>query len=116
ATRYAGSRRLYAMEEDRCLPVALPAEAVTVRHQPLACNARKLPEATEILEVGGERREPAPGEEFPEAGFDTCGIAQGVMSFTADPQLRHDVVVLLIILDQRVDGPGFDRIDHGNQV
>ena len=71
-------RRHHLAEADERggLPVALGAEAVPVRHQPLAGQAGKLLHAVQVLERGGECTEPALLEERAHGELLTGRVAQ----------------------------------------
>ena len=102
--------RLDRAQHDRGLPVAFAAEAVAVGHQPLHGQARQLPQSAEVLEVRGERAEAAGGEEA-RRPTRSGAVAQRVVPITAGPQLRRDIVGVLILLDQLVElglGDGVD--------
>ena len=64
------------------LPVALAAETVTIGHQALDGEAGELAKATEILEVGGERTEPARLEERAQSELDPRSVAQRLVPST----------------------------------
>src|SRR5438445_743071 len=84
--RQAGAHGLQGVQERGGLPVALAAEAVALGHQALHGEAGQLPQAPEVLEVGGEGAEAALGEEGAQAQLDPGGVAQRVVPLTAGGQ------------------------------
>jgi hypothetical protein len=63
---------LHGAQQRRGLPVALGAEAVAVRHEPLHREAGELLEAVEVLEGGGEALEAAVLEERAQPQLDAA--------------------------------------------
>ena len=114
--RASGRHGLQRVDEGGRLPVALPAEAVAVGHQPLHGEARQLTEATEILEVRRERAVAAVVEELAQPSLDAAGIAQRLGSFTARSQLGSDVVGVQAGSDDLVDGGVGYFVDARDEV
>ena len=92
----AAAHHLRDPDERGRLPVALGAEAVAVRHQPLRGDARQLSEAVEILEGVGEGPEPARVEEAAQTGLDPGGVAQGLAAVASLAERGREVVLLLV--------------------
>ncbi|CAB4917609.1 unannotated protein [freshwater metagenome] len=107
---------LHAAQQHRRLPVALAAEAVTVGHQSLHRQSRQLTQPAEVLEVGGERLEPAVGEELPHSRFDACAVAEGVVTIPVLVEARCDVVERPILVDEFRDGRLADAVDNVHEI
>ena len=116
--RPAGQPRrhdFHGADERGRLPVAFRPEAEAVGHQSLRREARKLLQAAEVLECGGEALEPALAEESSQAEFESRAVDQRLVTLAASPQRRRDVVTLLVFGGEGVRLPvrhGGDRLDQ----
>ena len=102
--------------QHRRLPVALAPEAVAVGHEPLDGDTRELAQASEILEVSGERVEVASVEERPQAYLLGGGVAQRAVPGTPRGELGHDRVAVLVLRHDIVDGVGRSTVHRGDEL
>ena len=111
-----GAHRLDRAQHHRGLPVALAAEPVAVGHQPLHGEPGQLAQAAEVLEVGGERPEPAVGRGTRAAPARSRAPYRSDSCRSPPAQLGRDAVGVVVLLDQLVDVRLGDRVDRGHQV
>ena len=103
-------------QHHRGLPVALGAEPVAIGHESLDGEAGELAETAEVLEVGGERAEPAGLEERTQSELDARSVAQRFVSVPASAQFGSDVVGRLVLADEIVDVAVAGGVDAEDEV
>ena len=88
---------LHRPHERGGLPVALGAKAVTIRHQPLRSEPRKLPKPMQVLEGRREAVEPASLEERAQSELEPGAVKERLVPLAAFAQFGRDLVSLLDI-------------------
>ena len=104
---------LHRPHERGGLPVALGAKAVTIRHQPLRSEPRKLPKPMQVLEGRREAVEPASLEERAQSELEPGAVKERLVTLAASAQFGRDLVSLLVFAGQGLRFPvrnGADRV------
>ena len=112
----ARAHHLQDPEQRRRLPVALRSEPVTVGHEPLDGDPRKLLQPVQVLERVGERREASGLEQRPQASLDPRGRAQRLAPLASLGQRRGDVVGVLVFAEQPLHLRVLDRCDRVHEL
>src|SRR5581483_7299554 len=99
----SGAHNFHGPNQRGGLPVALRAKAVSIRHQTLRSNARKLGESMEVLKGIGECFEISLFEEMSQAQLNARGFAKGGAFFAAGAKRISNGIGFFVNGNQLID-------------